>query len=517
MGEGAGGARSRFAAIALLGACAACLGGGRSEAQESGPWTGSDGITETVSQIMSRPEQIGAGTSGGDPDYRGGRLPQSLVQNPNAIPSSDPPKVSGPQSPQTIGSTNFLGAQLSEAGFVPPDSMGDVGPSQILVCVNGRIKLFDKSGAPAPSINPLSTTTDNFFSSVRNNKGTSDPRVRYDRLSQRWFVVMINVAKTNNRIMIAVSSGPTITDTTSFTFFQFQQAAVSPAGNSMLFADYPSLGIDANALYIGCNMFGSFFDSTDAFVVRKSSILGAGPIVATAFRSLGTASSSGPFAPQGVDNDDPASTDGYFIGPDTISSNSSLILRRITDPGGTPTISANITVGNVAAMANPMGGVPAMGSTNPLDDLDKRIYNARIKTYVDGGTTRTTLWVAHTLEVDSSGVASSSGGRDGSRWYEIDNLSTLPTVRQYGTLFDSTASNPDSYWVPSVGVSGQGHMALGCSVAGTNRHAEVAVAGRLRGDALNTLQAPTTAQASATSYNAQNANPQRWGFAFCAL
>src|ERR1041384_6580636 len=128
MGEGAGGARSRFAAIALLGACAACLGGGRSEAQESGPWTGSDGITETVSQIMSRPEQIGAGTSGGDPDYRGGRLPQSLVQNPNAIPSSDPPKVSGPHSPQTIGSTNFLGAQLSEAGFVPPDSMGDVGP-----------------------------------------------------------------------------------------------------------------------------------------------------------------------------------------------------------------------------------------------------------------------------------------------------------------------------------------------------------------------------------------------------
>src|SRR5207248_1385223 len=144
-------------------------------------------------------------------------------------------------------------------------------------------------------------------------------------------------------------------------------------------------------------------------------------------------------------------------------------------------------VSGVSSTANPMGGVPNLGSTRALDDLDDRLYSAKIKTYVDGGTTRTTLVCAHSIEVDATGTANSSGSRDGSRWYEIENLSGSPSVRQSGTLFDPAASNPNSYWIPSLAVSGQGHLALGCSVAGANRHAEIAVAGRLRSDALNSL------------------------------
>src|SRR5829696_6926584 len=44
--------------------------------------------------------------------------------------------------------TNFLGAQASDSGFIPPDSMGAVGPSQVLVAVNGRVRVFDKQGNP---------------------------------------------------------------------------------------------------------------------------------------------------------------------------------------------------------------------------------------------------------------------------------------------------------------------------------------------------------------------------------
>ena len=35
--------------------------------------------------------------------------------------------------------TTFKGMTLSDAGFIPPDSMGDVGPTQILVHTNGRM------------------------------------------------------------------------------------------------------------------------------------------------------------------------------------------------------------------------------------------------------------------------------------------------------------------------------------------------------------------------------------------
>ena len=59
------------------------------------------------------------------------------------------PQAMGPRNPQTVGTT-FKGVGLSESGYIPPDSMGDVGPTQILMHVNGRIKVFDKSAPSAP-------------------------------------------------------------------------------------------------------------------------------------------------------------------------------------------------------------------------------------------------------------------------------------------------------------------------------------------------------------------------------
>jgi hypothetical protein len=122
------------------------------------------------------------------------------------------------------------------------------------------------------------------------------------------------------------------------------------------------------------------------------------------------------------------------------------------------------------------------------------------------------LWTAHNLQVNASGTADSAGDRKGSRWYEITNLTTTPTLRQAGTLFDSAPSNPANYWIPSCMVNGQGHMVLGCSVAGVNEFAEIAVAGRYASDPLGTIQAPSVVQTSSTAYNLNDGvSPHRWG------
>jgi len=140
-----------------------------------------------------------------------------------------------------------------------------------------------------------------------------------------------------------------------------RSATLSPSIGNTCLTDYPSLGIDANALYMGGDEFCPSFQQTDGFVIRKSSVLGVGPIVVTTFRALMTGPSFvGPFAPRGVDNPDPTSNEGYFIGVDG-NSFGTLDMYRISDPGGTPGISANIPI-TVPATSNPLT-VPHLGNT----------------------------------------------------------------------------------------------------------------------------------------------------------
>ncbi|HEX2913163.1 MAG TPA: hypothetical protein VH186_20340 [Chloroflexia bacterium] len=485
-------------------------------------WTGEKGITETTAQVMQRESAIAAlpaKTHPPKPLRRANR--QNLKQNPNSPAVAESPVTTNriathPYLPQTTG-VEFTGATLADTGAYPPDTMGTVGPGQFIVAVNGRIRSFNKSSGAADGV--LNTDTDVFFNSVMtppvNNNFTSDPKIRYDRLTQRWFVIIIDVPGQSgtlpNRVLLAVSdaaSNGVITGSTVWTYYFFQ-------GDSTNFFDYPTLGVDANALYIGGNVFststGSFVNTT-GFVVRKSSILSGGPIVVTAFPNLLTSSTGlGPYTPQGVDNFDASTTVGYFIGVDN-SSFGLLQIRRISNPGGTPTISGNLTL-PVASTYYPLT-VPHLGNTGGsngnLDALDDRLFMAVIR--------NGSLWTAHNIRVNSAGVGTSSGDRDGSRWYQISvPTASSPTLVQSGTVFDSTSTNPLNYWIPSIMVSGQGHVAMGFSAAGNNSYASAATIGRLAGDSAGTMQmTPVIYEAGAAAYNppgdtGASIGARRWG------
>jgi len=84
--------------------------------------------------------------------------------------------------------------------------------------------MINKSTGSADGV--LNTGTDNSFSSVMTppilNHLTSDPRVRYDRLSGRWFIIIIDVPGFTgglpNRFLLAVSDSSTITMDTVWTY-----------------------------------------------------------------------------------------------------------------------------------------------------------------------------------------------------------------------------------------------------------------------------------------------------------
>src|SRR5258706_2898717 len=110
------------------------------------PWRGEPGITEAVQQIMAResaaPRETGKRRI--KPLRRPGHSSQAPDSNSPATgarAAAAAPDVAAPLLAQTIA-TSFLAVTSSESPFIPPDTDGAVGPSQIFVCVNGRFKLF---------------------------------------------------------------------------------------------------------------------------------------------------------------------------------------------------------------------------------------------------------------------------------------------------------------------------------------------------------------------------------------
>ena len=473
-------------------------------------------------QAESGEEQ--AHSEGGEEQAQSGEPPragaesvggQRVKEKPEPGEESLPPKVAGPAPPlQRTGraavaprsslssGTSFLGADFGDSGFVPPDSMGAVGPTQILVDVNGRIRVFDKSGNQNPGDLDVSDST--FWDSqLPTGVEPTDPGVEYDRLSGRWIVSAISVQNNNNLVMLAVSNSSTITDETSFTFFSF--AEFSPSGQ---FADYPQLGVDANAIYIGVNRFGSLsgsFTGTSLYVIQKSSVIGAGPIHVTGFQTVSSPAASGPDSPQPATNMDPGAATGYVVGPDNLILNRMDVVK-VNNPGtATPTISSSSV--SLPSTAQPLS-VPAQGAVGGIDALDDRFFEAMVGRGPGGSDT---LWTAHNIRVNSSGVGAAGGDRDAARWYQVGTLNTTPSLIQSGTLFDTAASNPRFFWMPSIAMSGQGHASLNTSAAGVGRSPEIASSGRLATDPSGTTEPFQLTQSSSSTYNLGSESPRRWG------
>ncbi len=403
---------------------------------------------------------------------------------------------------------SYTAINLGDTGALPPDPSGAAGPSQFIVAANGRIKSFSRASGAADGV--INVSTNAFFGSVRNGASTFGPKVKYDRLAGRWFITAATDALPG-RIVIASSNASTITPTTVWSFSAFDNTY--PALTCAV--DSPSLGIDNAALYIGVVQFcdnGTTYTGTSGYVVRKTSVIDGAIIALTAFHGLtGNAAGQGPFAPQGVDNDDPGSGVGYFVGVDNASLGA-LMLRRISNPGVTPTISGNIPIA-VAATAAP---IPvrhfgnAGGANGYLDGGDDRLSGASIR--------NGRLYTSQTVGVVDTGQASASANRNAVRWYEIGSLNGTPAVMQQGTLFTpgSVGSfNQRNYWNSSIAASTSGRVMVGFSAAGSNEYANAGLAERLSTDATNTLRAPELVTNATDAYNPPgdigSATGRRWG------
>jgi len=495
-------------------------------------YTGSNGITETTGQILNREkEDEGKPQPGTRVATDNGPDPSVKTTNPNSVGLTQGPGAgtlpvqAAASAPQTIG-LSFEGPRTATPCATPPDTMGAVGPTQFIATLNCNFVSYDKTTGLADGF--LNASPNTFFNSVRGGVGTSDPHVRYDRTTGRWFVVMINVGFPNT-ILLAVSSGTSITATSSWSFFSFPDTIIPNRTNCL--ADYPTPGIDSNAIYIGVNQFcgaslaTATYLTSDAFVVQKSSVLGAGPIKVTAFPGLYDAVGKvGLFTPQGVDNPDPAATEGYIIGAD--GGNWGLLqLRRISHPGADPasatppTISSNVTITTPlqsAPFAQPHKG--NTGSLNgQIDGSDGRLLGAYFR---DGS-----LWTSLDSASDSTCASTVTNDRDAVFWYEITGIPTgsTPSLHQAGTVCDtSTTATPAYYSYGTIMVNGQGQAVVGFTIAGETNFTAPGFSGRLKTDTLSTTQGINAIVAGSHPFNPTFDNGaagfRRWGdFSYVSL
>jgi hypothetical protein len=425
---------------------------------------------------------------------------------------------------QTIHS-NFLSiwgawnpATGRESIYVPPDDMGDVGTTQIMATANVRMKVFNKVPVTAGALTtPLgsSTTTLSSVLSVDLNvffsdtalkiTSISDPHVRFDRLTQRWFIVAIEVDHLqNNYCCIGVSDGPTLSSSSNFTLYYFRVS--STGGLSTDFFDYPTLGIDKNSLYIGGNMFfkgNSPFTGCNMWVVNKADLI-AGTLTVTGFPHNVTGTDI--YTPQGVHNDDPAATEGYFIGASQ-TLYGKIVMKRVSYSGSTPTLSADIPL--TTQMTYDPLFTPSQGGV-ALDGDDVRFLGAMIKK--NKITNISTLWTAQGSRMDSLGVGgfTDTNNRNGVIWYEIGNLATTHDILQSASLYDTSGTGTSivHYIYPSIAMNGQGHNFMGFTSVGASKHAQGGVAGRYSTDAPGSFGVPFDITTTASTYNPGS---NRWG------
>src|SRR6266478_4186019 len=148
-------------------------------------------------------------------------------------------------------STFFVNSQAT-----PPDSNGAIGPRHFVEFINGSFAVYNKTNGQ----NVKRVTDLHFWStagvSLSTDSAVTDPRIIYDPTVQRWFASMVDFdanapvdpSLESNDFLLGVSA--TSDPTGAWHGFLFQ---ADP--DTGYFADFPTLGVDSNAVYLSGDLY----------------------------------------------------------------------------------------------------------------------------------------------------------------------------------------------------------------------------------------------------------------------
>jgi hypothetical protein len=178
---------------------------------------------------------------------------------------------------------NFTGSTYGvNTSARPADGDGSIGPAHFVEFINGRFAVYSKTNGAV-----VKSTTDAAFWQnagivVPNGEDVSDPRMVFDTVSQRWFASAIlynGSTLANNSLLVAVSSSAD-----PIGLWHAVSLVADPVNGD--FADFPTMGLDANGVYLSGDMFtpGASGSSVGASLISipKADLLRAAPTATNA-------------------------------------------------------------------------------------------------------------------------------------------------------------------------------------------------------------------------------------------
>ncbi len=350
----------------------------------------------------------------------------------------------GPIAPITSILENFPGVDLNSdpETATPPDSNGAAGPNHFVEFINGAFAIYHKDGTPAQSLIPDTT----FWTNAGINPSTiaaglSDPRIIYDSASGRWFAAQITVDNTGNKVLVARSntSDPTgVWKATSFT------------GNAG-FADFPTLGLDANGVYVGTNNFTSStgtFTGASLFSIPKSDLTASTPSVThmTSFENLDPATRGATFQ-AAIDQN---GSSGAILSTDATGSTFGTFYRATITGSGGPGAHLSATTPIAVTSDGSPGAARQSDGTMVIDAGDNR-FSANVSQVGN------LLFSARTI---SDNHVANLGTHDFIDWVIVN--ATTNTVVHEGTISDPNFD----YFFPSIAANPNGNILLAFNRSG---------------------------------------------------
>ncbi|MBO0885663.1 MAG: hypothetical protein J2P17_36080, partial [Mycobacterium sp.] len=328
-------------------------------------------------------------------------------------------------------------AAVNYTGWNPPDGGLSVGPSHVLVAVNESYSVFTRSGARLKgpvSLPGLFETTDSTF----------DPRAVYDAytLARGGLDHFVVLASAGGYLTLATSASGDPTAT-----WCAYQLTVDRSGAT--WADYPSLGMDGDYLYITTNQFtngDNSFQYAELQVIPKASVYASGtancptatPSVVWPIQNPGGGNS---FTVQPATQPDarPGSSAPMYLVNAIWPTGSNLALRIITPNGAAPPIVGTpswVASGYIAPYDLPADTPQPRGST--IDTGDTRLPAAVFR-YGKLYTANTTMHV--------SGIAGATPDPyANAQWYEVTPNSLTDSVG----ISHAITSSSVAYFFPNL-------------------------------------------------------------------